>query len=139
MIIAIFITSEYNGTDTINFIKADENIYLLVIFSFVMLSILIVIHTSMHSLRKNLKLKTWHMVQNLFYLLSIVSEAWIIGYVLAVSRDPKNTLDAEKSRLDGTVFLFTNTLTATVFCITVFLSSGTEMSNSNRAIEERLL
>lgn len=138
LLIALFVTIEYNDNETIEFIKADENLYLLVIFSFIMISILIVVHTSMHSLRRNLQLKHWHILQNVFYLLSIMSEAWIIAFVLAVSKDPTNTKEKEMKHLDGTVFLFTNTLTAIVFCITVFLSSGTEMSR-NKPIEEELL
>lgn len=64
----------------------------------------------MEPLRRKLKTRHWHWIQNFTYLMSIVSEGWIIAFVLV------NTDDA-------TVFLFTNTLTAIVFSVTVFLSS----------------
>jgi hypothetical protein len=115
---------EYNGEIIRNYIGGQENLHLLVIFSFVELLILVLVHSCMEPLRRRLTTRVWHFVQNFTYLLSILSEAWIIAFVLA------NTDDAN-------VFLFTNTLTAVVFAVTVFLSSGAK--GLIRPIDETLL
>ena len=77
----------------------------------------------MPALRRHLDVKHWRTFQHVVYLLFMVSEGWVVAYVLA--------------KTDGsTAFLFTNTLTAMVIAVSAFLSSGRTSPNS---LEEGLI
>ena len=124
---ALFVSSVYNEELTDReglreFISRSSNLVFLIVSSFIMLLVLILVHSLMPRLRSQITALAWGRVQIISFILFTVSEAWVIAFIMLKSDD-------------STVFFFTNILTAMVFSVSLFLSS----SNKSQKTEEPLL
>jgi FtsH-binding integral membrane protein len=60
--LACFITIVYNSESITNFIGDFKNIYIFLIFTFLLLIILFLVHSAMGTIRRSLKIRNWHLV-----------------------------------------------------------------------------
>lgn len=111
MILSAFIIFVYNEINLTKWFGDRNNVLYFIFAAFVMLGILMFIHTGMHTTRKSVSLRKWHYIQYICYFLFMISECWIVAFIMATTDD-------------GTVAVFANTLTAMSIAITAFLSSS---------------
>jgi len=62
LVIAIFISVEYNGAIVRNYIGNADNLHMFVVFCFLELLILVFVHTFMEPMRRKLRTRVWHWV-----------------------------------------------------------------------------